>query len=151
MNIHRYIFLLLPFLLAGCSSGDEKIVDLSGVVFAIFGGLIIVKHQTPKVVNSQVFIRFLSALEKYLKPIIYTAYMFSVALIVIGWLLSGIHKILIFEGLSLAIVASNLSKMVTYEDSEKRKIAMEVASLGAGMMVVLFMLWFFGPGMFKAF
>jgi len=150
MNTHRYIFLLLPFLLAGCSSANEKIVDLSGAVFVIFGVLIFVKHQTPKVVNSEIFIKLLSILEEHLQPVIYTAYILSATLIVIGWLLSGIHRILIFEGLALAIIASNLSKMVTHKDTEKRKISMEVASLGAGMMVVLFMLWFFGPEMFKA-
>ena len=62
-----------------------------------------------------------------------------------------LDKILVFPGFVLAIIASNVARLVKNSDDQERKRALEIISLGLSVIAVLFMLWLLGDEMFDPF
>jgi len=150
MGKRRYHLIPLVFL-SGCSSGDEKIVDLSAVVFCLYVLMVAVKYFAPMVVESSFFTKCANYIQAHLKRVIVPMYIFSLSLLIAGFYFSGIHRIFVFVGLSLAIITHHLSKLVLTEKSEDRGQSIEIVSLGIGMVVVQMMMWYYGPELFSPF
>jgi len=150
MNVRSIFLLITLLLLTGCASTDGKLVDLSAIVFILYVLLVGVKHAIPSVIKTTFFSRLSRAVGKHLKLVIYPLYTLAGLLGLLGVVLSGIHQILIFKGLVVGTLAYNVGKVVTGDD-EQRKIASEIISLGTGILLALFMLWFYGADLFKSF
>ena len=151
MTIRNCFYFISILLLSGCSSAEEKIVDLSAVVFCLYLLMVGVKYFSPMVVESGVFAKCSSFVQSHLRHIVIPVYIFSLSLFVIGFYLSGIHRILIFIGLSLVVIAHHLSKLVLAAENEDRKLSIEIVSLGIGIVVVQIMMWHYGPDLFDPF
>ena len=59
-----------------------------------------------------------------------------------------LDKILVSPGFVLAIIVSNVARLVKNSDDKERKRTLEIISLGLSVIAVLFMLWLLGDEMF---
>jgi uncharacterized membrane protein len=109
------------------------------------------KYFSPMVIESKFFARSAAFVQTHLKRIVIPIYILSLALFGVGFYLSGIHRILIFVGLSLAIVGHHLSKLTLTQKYDSRELSIEVVSLGIGIMVVQIMMWHYGSDLFAPF
>ena len=158
--INKQLLRLAPILfLSGCSLGsnsDKVIVDLAGGVFLVFMALLAFKYITPKLIRNPSFEVFIKYLEKNLTSFIKPLYGMSFVLVLYGSLSPMLtdhilDKILVFPGFVLAIIASNVARLVKNSDDQERKRALEIISLGFSVIAVLFMLWLLGDEMFDPF
>ncbi len=62
-----------------------------------------------------------------------------------------LDKILVSPGFVLAIIVSNVARLVKNSDDKERKRTLEIISLGLSVIAVLFMLWLLGDEMFDPF
>ncbi|MDB4630990.1 hypothetical protein OAF61_00685 [Pseudomonadales bacterium] len=151
MQIKNLCYLIALVILSGCTSSEDKIVDLSAVVFCLYVTMIAVKYFSPIVVDSSFFANIAKFIQAHLKSVVIPVYLISLSLFVIGFYLSGIHRIFIFIGLSLAVIGHHLGKLVRSDQNEGRELSIEIVSLGIGIVVVQVMMWHFGPELFEPF
>jgi len=152
MSPFKYSFLILVLLsLTGCIATEDKIVDLSGAVFMIFVVLVILKLMTPTIINLSIYKRLTGFIVKHVEYFIYPLYFIAILLLIFGTTLGGIHRVLIFSGFTLAFISYNVSLLSQHNDDSRKKIGIEIISLGFSILFVLFLLWGFGSDLFKGF
>ena len=158
--ISRRLLKLAPILfISGCSLGsdsDKVMVDLAAGVFLVFMALVAIKYITPKLVRKPSFELLMQYLQRNVSALIKPLYAISILLVLYGLLspiLTGniLDKILVFPGFVVAIIARNIARLEKNGEDEERKRAIEIASLGISVIVVLFMLWLWGDEMFDPF
>ena len=143
-----FISLILLLSQVGCISSDEKIVDLSGAVFIIFLVLVAIKYITPKITKLGLFIKFSDFLKKHIKYFTFSLYGICILLILFGFGFSGIHKIHVFSGFVVGIIAYNVKQLSKVSEPNTSKFQLEIISLGISFLFVFFLLWWFGSEMF---
>ena len=151
MSFPRRAFFLLPLFLTGCLSKDDKIVDLAGAVFLIYLVLIGFKYATRRFANSRIFSDITSFLHKHVSYSIYPVYFLALVFILAGFAFSGIHRVQVFSGLVLAIIGLNIKRLSSIDDDERKKLHLEVISLGISILIVLTILWGLGADLFSEF
>ena len=152
MSHTRCLLLILVFLsLTGCIAAEDKIVDLSGGVFMIFVVLVGMKLITPTIINLSIYKRLTAFIQKHLTYIVYPLYFLVISLLLIGFILGGINRVLVFSGFTLAVIAYNVTQLSLSDDALKKKISIEIISLGFSILFVLFILWGFGSDLFDGF
>jgi hypothetical protein len=145
----RFLLFVAVLMLSGCINKDDQIVDLSGGVFIVFIALIAFKYASPYLAETAIFQRFAAFLARALPATIYPLAVASAGLVVAGFLLSGIHRVLIFSGFTLGVLTVALRQYAASERIEERKRALEVALTGLGVLFVLFLLWMLGGDLFS--
>ena len=150
LTVGRWVFLsTLLVILSGCNSAEEKIVDLSAGVFLVFVVLVLVKYISPRIVKLPIFTSFTQLIARHSVLVVRSLYLLSALLIAAGFLLSGIYRVHIFSGFVVLVIASHVHSLVNSESEEIKNRAIEVISLGLGVLFALTSLWFFGVDLFK--
>lgn len=143
--------MLSAILIAGCNSAEDKIVDLSGGVFIVYVALVSIKLASPKILKLSIYKRLTEFMSAHIKSLIYPLYLTAVILILTGFWLADIHRVLVFTGFVLAFIAYNISKLSSDEnnDNNDNKVIIEIVTLGLSIIFVLFLLWGLGANLFK--
>lgn len=151
MIIKASFYCISLLLLSGCSSGTDKIVDLSAVVFFLYVILAGMKYVSPMLVESSFFSNSVTFIQKHLKSVVIPIYVIALLLIFVGFYLNGIDRVFIFIGFSLAIIAYHLNRLAHTDQVEKRELSIEIVSLGIGIVLVQIMLRHYGADLFEPF
>lgn len=151
----KVLALLFPAvsILAGCASAEDRMVDLSAIVFVIYLALILFKYSAPRITGSSFYKRVATVIASNNTIIWRTLSGFGVALVILAPMLGGIHRILLFAGFVLLIIGFAF-RMGAYADETneiKSRLPFEIITLGLGVLFVLLMMWFVGAEMFVGF
>lgn len=140
-------------LLAGCASAEDRMVDLSAIVFVIYLALILLKYSAPRVIASIAYQRAAAVIANNNAMIWRTLAAFGILLALLAPVLGGIHRILLFAGFVLLIVGFAFRLIPFNGDSSQgnSRLPFEIITLGFGVLFVLLMMWFAGADMFDGF
>lgn len=128
-------------------------VDLSAVVFLIYLGLVLLKWVAPWITTSGTYQRLSALFQRNTGTISGVVATGGLVLVLVALVLGGIHRILLFAGFVLLVIAFVFRKLNAGPegDAEGRRLPFEVISLGGGVFLVLVMMWYLGADMFSGF
>jgi hypothetical protein len=137
--------------LTGCLNKEAKIVDLAGGVFIVFAVLVGFKYLFPVIARTHPFKRFADALKGVAPKVVIPLFLLAIILVAAGFFMEGIHKVLIFVGFVVAIIAVFTKKYAEHDNPEKKKHMLEIVLLSVGVLAVLMLLWYLGADLFAGF
>lgn len=143
-------FLCLPLLLVGCVSQEDKIVDLSGIIFLMFIGLLVLKFLAIRMTRHPLFEKISRFFSRHTIKIVSILVILSTALMGMGVYLSGIHRVLILIGMVVATLAYLVYYAQQAADLDRKKLMIESIPLSLSFAVVLFILWYLGGDLFRS-
>ena len=151
-RVPGFIFPSVVFL-GGCTSAEDRIVDLSSIVFVIYLVLILLKYVAPRIVASGAYQRAAVVIASNNTGIWRALSGFGILLAILALALGGIHRVLLFAGFVLLIVGFAFRMISDSDDSGRRnsRLPFEIITLGSGVLFVLLMMWFLGAEMFVGF
>ena len=108
-------------------------------------------HLFPKIQKSRIFERFVKLLHEKVHFFIRPLYLVAILLIIAGFSLGGINKVLVIVGFVVAVIAEFLRRYRRHEKQEDKKLMLEIVVLGMGFLFILMLMWLFGEVMFSVF
>jgi hypothetical protein len=153
---HHFTTLFCVLIICGCSKIEDKIVDISGIVFLIFIFFFAMKPVIASIVTSKNYKfyydkyvrKFFNKINYFIIPL----YIFSVFFILYGIISiildDGTDKISIFVGILMYLFAGELKKLKLAISIESQKKIYEKINLIIVFMVAFLSLLFLGSKMF---
>lgn len=150
MISRSWLILGLALTLSGCLNREQKIVDLAAGVFIIFIILVALKLATPVILRTRLADWFIRFLKQNIRFFVIPLYVLATCLVIVGIYFEGIHRIHIFTGFLVFVIAIFLNRYASQEVREDKKQMLEIVVLGISVFAVLILLWYLGSDMLKA-
>lgn len=150
MISRSWLILGLALTLSGCLNREQKIVDLAAGVFIIFIILVALKLATPVILRTRLADWFIRFLKQNIRFFVIPLYVLATCLVIVGIYFEGIHRIHIFTGFLVFVIAIFLNRYASQEVREDKKQMLEIVILGISVFAVLILLWYLGSDMLKA-
>lgn len=150
MISRSWLILGLALTLSGCLNREQKIVDLAAGVFIIFIILVALKLATPVILRTRLADWFIRFLKQNIRFFVIPLYVLATFLVIVGIYFEGIHRIHIFTGFLVFVIAIFLNRYASQEVREDKKQMLEIVILGISVFAVLILLWYLGSDMLKA-
>lgn len=150
MISRSWLILGLALTLSGCLNREQKIVDLAAGVFIIFIILVALKLATPVILRTRLADWFIRFLKQNIRFFVIPLYVLATCLVIVGIYFEGIHRIHIFTGFLVFVIAIFLNRYASQEVQEDKKQMLEIVVLGISVFAVLILLWYLGSDMLKA-
>lgn len=150
MISRSWLILGLALTLSGCINREQKIVDLAAGVFIIFIILVALKLATPVILRTRLADWFIRFLKQNIRFFVIPLYVLATCLVIVGIYFEGIHRIHIFTGFLVFVIAIFLNRYASQEVREDKKQMLEIVILGISVFAVLILLWYLGSDMLKA-
>ena len=145
------LYAFFTFFLSGCSSVEDKLVDIAGIVFLLYSMLLAWKLLSPLIV---IHPKFRTWWEEVLKPLLqqtkYTVmpvYIIGTFFLILGVLSENIFRISLPIAILCFIFAYNVSRFLISHDEKQRILHIEILGQTAFFIFILFSIMLMGDEM----